>query len=173
MMSLAEPNYSERVLLPSPEATEQLARKIAEYLAPGDVILVEGPIGAGKSHFCRAAIRHLLAKEGRDEEIPSPTFTLVQTYDLTSMEVWHADLYRLSDPSQTSELGLDDAFGTAIVFVEWPDRLGEGAPKTALRLSLSPADNADSRIAIFSATDPRWQRLLSSLTTRTGADAHG
>jgi tRNA threonylcarbamoyl adenosine modification protein YjeE len=173
MAALVESTYSARVLLPSPEATGQLARRIADHLVPGDIILVEGPIGAGKSHFCRAAIRHRLAKEGRDEEVPSPTFTLVQTYELGSMEVWHADLYRLTDPAQTWELGLSEAFEEAVVFIEWPDRLGDSTPRSALRLELSPADDADTRVAILSATDPRWRHLLVSLSPRAGARDDG
>lgn len=152
------------VLLVSPEATERCAAAIAELLSPGDTILLEGPIGAGKSHFCRVAIRKLLAREGREEDIPSPTFTLVQTYSLAETEVWHADLYRLTDSSQLVELGLDDAFETAITFVEWPDRLGIGAPRDALSIVLSAAASDDARRAHFTASDRKWNKLLPLLT---------
>ena len=90
-------------------------------LRAGDCVLLEGPIGAGKTHFCRALIR---ARLGREEDVPSPTFTLVQTYD-ADVEIWHADLYRLSHPDEALELGLEDAFASAICLVEWPERLGE------------------------------------------------
>lgn len=165
---------SAQIRLSSPKATERLGQRVAEQLVPGDVILIEGPIGAGKSHFCRAVIRSLLAKEGRSEDIPSPTFTLVQTYELRDMEVWHADLYRLTGPGQASELGLDEAFETAVVLIEWPDRLADGAPKTALRLRLALVeDDAESRLATLTATAPRWQGLLSSLPVRDEGGTDG
>ena len=110
---------------------------MAPRLQPGDVLLLSGQIGAGKSHLARAIIRHLLAKEGRVEDIPSPTFTLVQTYDTLIGEVWHADLYRLSDPNDVFELGLDDAFEDAICLIEWPDRLGDDIPSAAWQIELS------------------------------------
>lgn len=158
-----DPDLAVTVSLTSPEATERCARAIAELLVPGDTILLEGPIGAGKSHFCRAAIRQLLAREGRDEDIPSPTFTLVQTYFLADTEIWHADLYRLADPGQLVELGLDEAFETAIVFVEWPDRLGGAAPMDALRIALSAGSADDARSARITAKAPKWNKLLPLL----------
>ena len=150
-------------VLPSPMATDTLAERIAEVLEPGDTILIDGPIGAGKSHFCRAAIRHLLDREGRQEDIPSPTFTLVQTYETGAGEVWHADLYRLTEVSQVPELGLEEAFGGAIVLVEWPDRLGPLAPHDALRISLTPTEDAEARRVTVSARDARWQKLTGVL----------
>lgn len=149
--------------LPSPEATDRLAARIAALLEAGDTILIDGPIGAGKSHFCRAAIRHLLDREGRQEDIPSPSFTLVQTYETGAGEVWHADLYRLTDVSQVLELGLEEAFGGAIVFVEWPDRLGPLAPQDALRISLAPTEDAEARRVTLLARDARWQKLAGVL----------
>lgn len=163
MASSVDPDLAATVLLASPEATERCARAIAELLLPGDVVLLEGPIGAGKSHFCRAAIRQLLAREGREEDIPSPTFTLVQTYHLGNAEIWHADLYRLTDPGQLVELGLDEAFETAIAFVEWPDRLGDAAPRDALHIALSSGTSGDARIARITALDPKWNKLLPLL----------
>ena len=111
---------------------------------PGDVILLEGPIGAGKSCLARAFIR---ARLGEQEEVPSPTFTLVQIYDDGGTEIWHADLYRLTHPDEVWELGLDQAFGTAICLVEWPDRLGRHIPSDALRIRLEPM--GDGRRAIL------------------------
>lgn len=122
------------IFLPSPEATEALARALAGLAAPGAVILLSGPIGAGKSHFARAFIRRRLGYFG---DIPSPTFTLVQTYDGPSETIWHADLYRLTHPDEALELGLEQAFGQAICLIEWPDRLGDAAPQGALHLTFS------------------------------------
>lgn len=173
MVNQPEVTFSAEIGLPSPEATERLAQAVASVLGPGDVILIDGPIGAGKSHFCRAAIHALLRREGRDEDVPSPTFTIVQTYDLDRAEIWHTDLYRLAGPDQAVELGLEDAFETAIVFVEWPDRLGDALPKNALRISLASVDDGEARIARFAATDPRWRGVAERLASfaGTGADA--
>lgn len=118
------------VHLPDPAATEAFGAWFAPRLRPGDCVLLEGPIGAGKSLFARALIQTRL---GRAEDVPSPTFTLVQTYE-ADVEIWHADLYRLSHPDEVFELGLDAAFDSAICLIEWPDRLGRFAPAGALRL---------------------------------------
>lgn len=122
--------------LPAEAATVALGQRLAAVARPGDVILLEGQIGAGKSALARAFIR---ARLGREEEVPSPTFTLVQVYETDAGEIWHADLYRLSHPDEVWELGLDEAFGTAICLVEWPDRLGTHLPQGALRIRLQPS----------------------------------
>lgn len=119
--------------LPTAAETEALGQRLAALARPGDVILLEGPIGAGKSCLARAFIR---ARMGASEEVPSPTFTLVQVYEAGAVEIWHADLYRLTHPDEVWELGLDDAFDTAICLVEWPDRLGAHVPPGALHLRL-------------------------------------
>ena len=103
-------------------------------------VLLEGPIGAGKSHLARALIR---ARLGRMEDVPSPTFTLVQTYQ-ADVEIWHADLYRLSHPDEVAELGLEDAFSHAICLIEWPDRLGRLTPANAIRIALSTSGEGRS-----------------------------
>lgn len=132
-MPIAHPTSAPSVFLPDEAATAALGERLAGLLRPGDTVLLEGPIGAGKSHLARALIR---ARLGRMEDVPSPTFTLVQTYDAPECDIWHADLYRLSHPDEVLELGLEDAFSTAICLVEWPDRLGSHIPPLALRLRL-------------------------------------
>lgn len=122
--------------LPDEAATAALGERLARLAAPGDCILLAGPVGAGKSTLARAFIR---ARCGPGEEVPSPTFTLVQVYEDGETEIWHADLYRLSHPDEVWELGLDDAFSTAITLVEWPDRLGRHLPEGALHLTLEAA----------------------------------
>ena len=112
------------------DATARLGQWFAARLQAGDCLLLEGQIGAGKSHFARAFIQ---ARLGRAEDVPSPTFTLVQSYQ-ADVEIWHADLYRLSHPDEVLELGLDEALDSAICLIEWPDRLGRHAPPHALRL---------------------------------------
>lgn len=118
--------------LPTEGSTAALAAALAPLLRGGDILLLDGEIGAGKTAFARALIRTRL---GRAEDVPSPTFTLVQTYHDGGVEIWHADLYRLMSPDEVFELGLDEAFETAICLIEWPDRLGSAVPENALRLS--------------------------------------
>ncbi len=147
--------FSHVVLSRTADQTAALAQHIGAGLRPGDVLLLEGPVGAGKSHFARALILSLLEVP---EDVPSPTFTLVQTYDTARGEVWQSDLYRLSSPDEVIELGLTEAFEDAICLVEWPDRLGDLLPEGALRIALSPEGDDIRRITL---TGPaRWQSLL-------------
>ena len=139
-----------------PLETKTLATEIKEHLQNGDVILLKGEIGAGKSHFARSLIQAAMDKV---EEVPSPTFTLVQTYDTKIGSIWHADLYRLSDQSEVFELGLIDAFGNDIVLIEWPDRLGYLEPQDALTIELVILEN-DKREVIFSTSSCVWEARL-------------
>jgi tRNA threonylcarbamoyl adenosine modification protein YjeE len=100
-------------------ATRRLAADIAAVLAPGDMVTLSGDLGSGKTTFARALIRHFAADEGL--EVPSPTFTLVQVYELQGCSVAHADLYRVNDPEELAEIGFSDLARNAIVLVEWPD----------------------------------------------------
>lgn len=147
------------IALPDEAATEALGQALAAAARPGDTILLEGPIGAGKSHLARAFLRSRTGDP--TAEVPSPTFTLVQTYaDAGGGTIWHADLYRLSGTADLDELGLDEAFGRDICLVEWPDRLGGAAPPDALRLRLSvagegrQADLTGGRAAVLAALGP-------------------
>lgn len=133
------------VTLDSPEATAAFSRRLAPALGPGDLLLLSGEIGAGKSHFARAVISTRLAALGLYEDIPSPTYTLVQTYEAGGLQIWHSDLYRLTDTFEIQELGLLDAFDDALCLVEWPDRLGPLAPKKAARLDFAPGAHPDHR----------------------------
>jgi tRNA threonylcarbamoyladenosine biosynthesis protein TsaE len=126
------------LFLPDDTATSRLGVILAGLLRPGDTVLLHGPIGAGKTHLARALIQTLV---GQSEDVPSPSFTLVQTYGTADFEIWHADLYRLSNADEVIELGLTDAFDVAICLIEWPDRLGKIAPKTALNITLSAKDD--------------------------------
>ena len=148
----------------APEATARFAATLAPRLRAGDVVLLEGQIGSGKTHFARALIQARLAGDGAPvEDVPSPTFTLVQTYDTGQVEIWHADLYRLTHPDEVEELGLMEAFDEAICLVEWPDRLGDLAPAGALRLSFAQGATEDSRTVTASADDPAWAKRLPTL----------
>ncbi len=136
------------------DLTACLARVMAAVLKPGDVIALQGAVGAGKTHFARAFIR---ARQGvAAEDVPSPTFTLVQTYDdPMGTEIWHADLYRLSHPDELVELGLDETMRDSIVLIEWPDH---GGPLSdPLILGLEPiAGFPDLRRIALSGSDARW-----------------
>nr|WP_299360568.1 tRNA (adenosine(37)-N6)-threonylcarbamoyltransferase complex ATPase subunit type 1 TsaE [uncultured Paracoccus sp.] len=140
--------------LPDADAalTAGLGRLLAAVLRPGDCLLLQGPVGAGKTHFARALIR---ASAGDpDAEVPSPTFTLVQSYDTPRGEIWHADLYRLTDPAELVELGLDEALAQAITLIEWPERMDPPPPDT---LTVALRETAPERRAITLTGDPdRW-----------------
>ena len=124
-----------RLRLPDDASTQDLGRRLAGKARPGDVLLLEGPLGAGKSTLARAFIRALMHDERLT--VPSPTFTLVQSYTTPEgTDIWHYDLWRLDGPAGLEELGWDEALA-GIVLVEWPDRLGPLAPRHALRLTLS------------------------------------
>jgi tRNA threonylcarbamoyladenosine biosynthesis protein TsaE len=118
-------------------ATEGLGRALARLLRPGDVIALFGDLGAGKTALARALIRALPGPPGAAaEEVPSPTFTLVQTYERQPAPVWHFDLYRLEGAAEVEELGFSEALAGDIVLVEWPERLGSLLPHDALSVTL-------------------------------------
>lgn len=146
--------------LESPGATCRLAQALALRLQPGDTLLLSGGLGAGKTHFARCLIQALLL---RPEDVPSPTFTLVQTYDGATGEVWHADLYRLADTAEIAELGLAEAFETAICIVEWPDRLGRDLPGNALHARFTPLEAEDSRHLNLAWSAQKWADRLTGL----------
>lgn len=139
-----------------------LARHLAPTLRGGEVIRLDGPLGAGKTHFARALIRALLGNPA--EDVPSPSFTLVQTYDLpTGGSLWHVDLYRLEGAEGTAELGLDDGGPDDISVIEWPDRLGPAAPE-ALTIALRPAADAPDLREVHLYGDPvRWAGALRAV----------
>jgi tRNA threonylcarbamoyl adenosine modification protein YjeE len=120
------------MILPLPDlpATEQLAEKLASRLGAGDMLALSGELGAGKTSFARALLRAL----GVFDEVPSPTFTLLQNYDLPGLRVSHFDLYRLRDSTELDELGWDDALTESLVIVEWPERAGPRLPHDYLAL---------------------------------------
>lgn len=144
------------IFLPDDMATTRLGAWFAHHADAGTVLLLSGPIGAGKTHFCRSFLRALL---GPETDVPSPTFTLVQTYEAEDVEIWHADLYRLGHPDEVIELGLEAAFSTAICLVEWPDRLGDLMPPDAISIAL--ATEGDGRRAQIAA--PGHAGLIQAL----------
>jgi tRNA threonylcarbamoyladenosine biosynthesis protein TsaE len=133
--------------LPDLCATERLAAEIADALRPGDAVLLAGPLGAGKSALARALLRRMTADPALD--VPSPSFTLVQSYDTPRGAVHHFDLWRLDGPDALSELGWEEAIAD-IVLVEWPDRLGPLSPPDAWHITLHPL-SATRRRALIEA----------------------
>ena len=143
--------------LPDAAATLALGRRLGAILAPGDVVCLFGNLGAGKTTLSRGAIQ---AWTGEVEEAPSPTYTLVQTYDGARGELWHVDLYRLKQPDDAWELGLEDAFAYAACLIEWPERLGGRLPRDRLELALAPA--GEGRTAKLSAHGA-WREKLGTI----------
>lgn len=108
--------------LPSEAATSRLGAALARLVAPGDLILLRGDLGAGKTSLARALVQAHLAVHGLTDDVPSPTFTLVQTYESPTLLLTHVDLYRIEDVSELRELGLAEAVDEGVVLVEWPER---------------------------------------------------
>ncbi|GGX39701.1 tRNA (adenosine(37)-N6)-threonylcarbamoyltransferase complex ATPase subunit type 1 TsaE [Tateyamaria omphalii] len=143
---------------PTAAETTRAGTTLGPCLRAGDVVLLEGDVGAGKTQFARALIQSVLLEP---EDVPSPTFTLVQVYETENGTLWHADLYRISADTEIDELGLSEAFEDAICLVEWPDRLGPLTPESALTIKMKP-DGA-GRSATLHWTDPRWPDRLEQV----------
>lgn len=146
----------EGMTLASLEAALALGERLAALVAPGDVIALSGPLGAGKTSIARG----LLAALGLEGEAPSPSFAIVQPYDPPEVRlpVLHVDLYRIEDPDEVEELGLDDARIDSLLLVEWPERLGEGYWHDALWLTLAVAADGTRRLTarVPAAWEGRW-----------------
>lgn len=130
--------------LPDPASTEALGARLARVLAPRDVVFLRGDLGAGKTTLARGLIE---AWTGEDEA-PSPTYTLVQTYEGPAGPLWHLDLYRLKHPEEALELGFEDGLHEALMLIEWPERLGSLTPSDRIEISLTTA--GEGRIAKLS-----------------------
>lgn len=143
-------------------ATERLAQTLAEHARAGDVIALWGGLGLGKTTFARAFI-HARRGGAAVAEVPSPTFTLVQVYELADATIFHFDLYRLAQPDDAWELGIEDAFAEGISLIEWPDRLGPLLPADRLDVEFGPGSSATSRHARLTGHE-RWSSRLEGLS---------
>jgi tRNA threonylcarbamoyladenosine biosynthesis protein TsaE len=132
------------IFLPDEAATQQLGQRLAKTLRPGDAVCLTGPLGAGKSTLARALVRALTSA---DEEVPSPTFTLVQFYDGPDFPVAHFDLYRLTDPDEAYEIGLEEALEDGAALIEWPQRLEGRLPANRLAIEITPSQDGEARRA--------------------------
>ena len=131
--------------LPSDAATEALGAAIAPLLRAGDVVALYGELGAGKTTLARS----LITQRGYKGDVPSPTFTLVQIYDLTPVAVWHFDLYRIDDSAEVIELGVEEAFADAISLIEWPERMEALLPPDRLDVVLTYLGEDEGRRVVL------------------------
>jgi tRNA threonylcarbamoyl adenosine modification protein YjeE len=140
--------------------TRQLAEDLAAILKPGDLLCLSGDLGAGKSTFSRALIRDIAGDP--DLEVPSPTFTLVQPYDLPRLPLAHFDLYRLEEPEELEELGLEEILEDSAALIEWPEMAEDLLPKPALWLQFRHGGDEDTRQVEFYSEDPVWENRISA-----------
>src|ERR1700753_2947570 len=163
--------------LPNETATAQLMADLALLVGPGDVITLSGDLGAGKTAAARAMIRYLAGDD--DVEVPSPTFTLAQTYDLPPFPLVHADLYRINDPIELEEIGLSPLPEGTVALIEWPERAPDALPPDRIDIAFShrPALGSTARAAEITgygkaaAQVKRLQTLRQFLTDAGYADA--
>ena len=139
--------------------TAAFGAKIATIVQKSDVICLIGDLGAGKTCFARGFVR-AAGGAGPDMEIPSPTFTLVQTYDAPAFSIWHFDFYRIESPEEVYELGVEEAFDTGVSLVEWPEKASEVLPANRLEISLVP--DGDGRKVRLTGS-PEWASRIEKL----------
>jgi len=164
----AEPGSTVERFLPDEAATSRLGEDLAMALRGGDVLALSGDLGAGKTTLARALLRALAGDPGL--EVPSPTFTLVQSYR-GRVPVHHFDLYRLSGPAELEELGLDEAIGEGAVLIEWPERAEARLPASTVRIELCHGESG--RLARFAGSGSAFERVARSLAMRDFLAAHG
>src|SRR5450830_1725087 len=162
MFPTSSGGFSFTLPLADEQATSRLMLDIAALIEPGDLITLSGDLGAGKTTFARALIRHLAGNESI--EVPSPTFTLMQAYELPRFTLVHADLYRLSGPGDLAELGFDDLPESAVTLLEWPDRAAGHLPPNRfdVALTLSPQQGETfrhARVAGYGTFAARAERI--------------
>jgi tRNA threonylcarbamoyladenosine biosynthesis protein TsaE len=159
-MTPPRPDTWHDLVLAGPDHTDAFGGWLAARVAPGDTVLLSGELGAGKTRLARAMIRSLIGPGGEDEDVPSPTFTLVQTYETPRFQVTHADLYRLPDRADIEELGLGEAAEAGLVLIEWAEKAA-WLPPGALRVRLTAVPGAALARRVTLASDsPRWQPVI-------------
>lgn len=142
-------------------ATGRVARALAHVAMPGDALALRGALGSGKTAFARAFVRALA---GEDEEVPSPTFTLAQSYPAGDTVIHHFDFYRIESPDEAWEIGIEEAFADGIVLIEWPDRIAPLLPGDRLDVYLDAMlDDGETARRITLRPGPSWTDRLAAL----------
>lgn len=154
--------FSHTQTLLNEDETSLFAQALAACLNAGDTVLLRGPVGAGKTHIARAIIQEKLAKAGEWEDVPSPTYTIVQTYTAGDLEIWHTDFYRLNSADELAEIGIYEALPKALCLIEWPEILEP--PAHALHIDLAPIHDGTAReVTVSGSAD--WTDRLRGLST--------
>ena len=140
----------------SETTTQKFAKKLSSLAKRGDVFALYGTLGVGKSVFAREFIKTLTG----ETEVPSPTFTIVQTYDAQDFEIYHFDMYRLKSPEEVFELNFEEAVGEGVCLIEWPEKIGGYIPSKAIKIYIEHTQNG-RKISIEFATQEQEDRFLS------------
>ncbi len=155
------PMSARNIQIENEQGLAAIAAKIAPLLRAGDTITLQGDLGAGKTAFTRALVNEMASGE---EEVPSPTFTLVQTYDLPQFTLWHFDLYRIENQQDIMELGWEEVRRGGVAVVEWPERLAQGPysllPKDRLEISISFVQGSENSRLLTLTPFGTWQNRL-------------
>ncbi len=159
------------IVLADEAATVRLAEDLALILQPGDVIALHGDLGMGKSTLARALLRAFA--DDSHLEVPSPTFTLVQTYEFARLTISHFDLYRLGGEDELDEIGFDEAIRDGAALIEWPERAEDALSRDSVHLHLEPGADFNARVARIDGPSGFMVRLARSLGVRAFLDAHG
>lgn len=149
-----------KLILADLAATQAFAARIAAQLDKGDVVLLDGNLGAGKTELARGIIR---AATGKEQAVTSPTFSLVQPYEAKGFTLYHYDLYRLKSPHELVELGLEEALAQGAVLAEWPDIANAYWPKETLEITLEADHATNARTALLVGTGGKWSAFVRGL----------
>ena len=159
-----EPRAEVDFELDSAQALTDFGSALSPVLRPGDIVALTGGLGAGKTHLARSIIQDRLLQAGMWEDVPSPTYTLVQTYTDGNVEIWHADCYRLLSTDGLEELGLLDAPASAILLVEWPDLLIQAGIVPSLTVAIEIPEDPSKRVLNARASSEHLSAFLNNRT---------
>ena len=148
--------YQLEIFLPTEEDTKQVGKRLAHIAKTGDVFAIYGTLGMGKSVLARGFIQEL----SKAEEVPSPTFTLLQTYQASIFDIYHFDLYRIKQPEEIFEIGVEEAFYSGVSLIEWPEKMGEYLPKDVFMLELKPFGSG-RKLTVKTNSKEKYSRLSS------------
>ena len=152
--------FSSHLAVSDEVATAALGACLWPICTPGDVLALWGDLGVGKTCFARGLIR---AATSKTEEVPSPTFTLVQTYESDQAAIYHFDMYRIEEPEDVVELGVEDAFADGVSLIEWPGNMGYWLPERRLDVTFVPRDQNAGRVVTLTDRFGGWEERLRQL----------